>query len=68
MIFFYFFGAFYREQQDETFRQRYKQENHNGDETPTGQLCHPPAIRQEETHKGDMHTHTSDTCCAVCTL
>ncbi|KAK5877357.1 hypothetical protein CesoFtcFv8_024871 [Champsocephalus esox] len=34
-----------REQQDETF----KQQKHRDNETPTGQQCHPTAIRQEET-------------------
>ncbi|XP_010765412.1 mucin-17 [Notothenia coriiceps] len=34
-----------REQQDETF----KQQKHRDDETPTGQQCHPTAIRQEDT-------------------
>lgn len=50
---FYSCRVFFREQQDETFGERFKQKNHHGDETPTGQQCHPPAIRQDETHKGD---------------
>lgn len=53
-----FLFLFFREQQDETLGERLKQENHQGDETTAGQLCRPSAIRQEETHKGNMHTQT----------
>lgn len=48
----------FREQQDEKFGERFQQENH-GDETPSGQQSHPSVIRQEETHKGDMHTNVA---------
>nr|XP_033494850.1 mucin-5AC [Epinephelus lanceolatus] len=40
-----------RDQQDETFSERFKREKHQDDDTPTGQQCHPLAIRREETHK-----------------
>ncbi|KAF1372848.1 hypothetical protein PFLUV_G00254160 [Perca fluviatilis] len=40
-----------RQQQDETYDERFKQECHHDDETPNKQQCHPSAIRQEETHK-----------------
>lgn len=46
------FFVFFREQ-DESFGERFKQENHHRDETPTEQQRHPSAVRQEETHKGD---------------
>ncbi|XP_028425666.1 flocculation protein FLO11 [Perca flavescens] len=41
-----------RQQQDQTYDERFKQESHHDDdETPNEQQCHPSAIRQEETHK-----------------
>ncbi|XP_038581200.1 mucin-17 [Micropterus salmoides] len=40
-----------REQRDETFGERFKQENHHDDETITVQQSHPSAYRQEEAHK-----------------
>nr|XP_040023193.1 uncharacterized protein LOC120811670 isoform X1 [Gasterosteus aculeatus aculeatus] len=40
-----------REQQYENIGERFKQENHD-DETPTGKLCQPSTIGQEETHQG----------------
>lgn len=49
------FFVFSREQRDETFGERFKQENHHDDETITVQQSHPSAYRQEEAHKGDMH-------------
>ncbi|KAI3355123.1 hypothetical protein L3Q82_017994, partial [Scortum barcoo] len=40
-----------REQQDETFGEKFKHKNHHSDETATGQPRHPAAIRQGETRE-----------------
>lgn len=52
----------FREQQNETFSKRFKQEENRDDETPAGQQCHPSAIRQKETRKGNTQC---DACCAL---
>lgn len=59
--FSYFASSFYlfiylfifREQQDETFGETFKQEERHGDKRPAEQFSHQSAITQKETHKGE---------------
>lgn len=48
----------FREQQDETFGETFKQEEHHGDKRPAEQFSHQTAITQKETHKGETSLHT----------